>query len=258
MRASFFVAAALVAAPLLGLAADKIPAPVAAAVADTSRPAADTDRDAARKPAEMLAFAGIKPGQQIVELLPGGGYFTRVLSLTVGPKGHVYALGFPPRPAPAGGSAPAMAMAMASPLDTLAKDPHYPNITVLTMAALNSDPPGVPQVDLVWTSDNYHDLHNGPTADIAAFNKRVFSVLKSGGIFVVIDHVAAAGHGTSDTSTLHRIDPEAVKSEVEAAGFKLAGSSDAAHNPDDPHTAAVRDGSIRGHVDQLALKFVKP
>ncbi len=258
MRASLFVAAALVAAPLLGLAADKIPAPVAAAVADSSRPAADTDRDAARKPAEMVAFAGVKRGQQIVELLPGGGYFTRILSLTVGPKGHIYALGFPPRPAPAGGSAPAMAMSMASPLDMLAKDPHYPNITVLTIAALNTDPPGVPQVDLVWTSDNYHDLHNGPTADIAAFNKHVFSVLKPGGVFVVIDHAAAAGHGTSDTSTLHRIDPEAVKTEVEAAGFKLAGSSDAAHNPDDPHTAAVRDGSIRGHVDQFALKFVKP
>ena len=257
MRASMFVAAALVAAPFLAsavMAAGKIPAPIAAAVADSTRPAADTERDAARKPAEMLAFAGIKPGEKIVELLPGGGYFTRVLSLTVGPKGHVYALGFPPRPAPAGSNAPARP----SPLDALAKDPHYGNISVLTIAALDSDPPGVPQVDLVWTSDNYHDLHNGPHADIAAFNKHVFSVLQHGGIFVVIDHAAAAGHGTSDTSTLHRIDPAAVKTEVEAAGFKLAGSSNAAHNPDDPHTAAVRDASIRGHVDQLALKFVKP
>jgi predicted methyltransferase len=259
MRASLFVAAALVAAPLFGsalLAADKISKPIAAAVADPARPQADTDRDAARKPAEMLAFAGIKPGQQIIELLPGGGYFTRLLSVTVGPKGHIYALGFPPRPAAAG--APP-AMAMANPLDTLAKDPHYPNITVSTIAAINSDPPTVPTgVDLVWTSDNYHDLHNGPTADIAAFNKHVFSVLKSGGVFLIIDHVAAAGTGITQTSTLHRIDPEAVKTEVEAAGFKLAGSSDAAHNPDDPHTAAVRDASIRFHTDEFALKFVKP
>jgi len=257
MRASLFVAAALVAAPLLGLAADKIPAPVAAAVADSTRPSADTDRDAARKPAEMLAFAGIKPGAQVVELLPGAGYFTRVISLTVGPKGHIYALGFPPRPAPPGSSAPA-APPPPSALDTLAADPHYGNITVLTIAALNTDPPGVPKVDLVWTSDNYHDMHNGPTADIAGFNKHVFSILKSGGVFVVIDHAAMAGHGISDTSTLHRIDPEAVKTEVEAAGFKLAGSSDAAHNPDDPHTAQVRDASIRFHTDEFALKFVKP
>jgi predicted methyltransferase len=260
MRASLFVAAALAAAPLFGTAAaaDSIPKPIAAAVADTTRPSADTDRDAARKPAEMVAFAGVKSGQQVAELLPGGGYFTRILSLAVGPKGHIYALGFPPRPAPAGGSAPAMAMAMANPLDTLAKDPHYPNISVSTILALNSDPPGVPLVDLVWTSDNYHDMHNGPTADIAAFNKHVFSILKPGGTYVVIDHVAAAGHGISDTSTMHRIDPEAVKTEVEAAGFKLAGSSDAAHNADDPHTAPVRDASVRFHTDEFALKFVKP
>jgi predicted methyltransferase len=262
MRASLFVAAALVAAPLFGsalLAADKISKPIAAAVADTARPQADTDRDAARKPAEMLAFAGVKPGEQIIELLPGGGYFTRLLSLTVGPKGHIYALGFPPRPAPAGGSAPAMAMAMANPLDTLAKDPHYPNISVSTITTLTSDPPTAPTgVDLVWTSDNYHDLHNGPNANIAAFNQHVFAALKSGGVFIVIDHAAAAGHGISDTNTLHRIDPEAVKTEVEAAGFKLAGSSDAAHNPDDPHTAGVRDASIRFHTDEFALKFVKP
>ena len=108
MRVSMFMAAALVSAPLLGpavWAAGKIPAPIAAAVADSSRPAADTDRDAARKPAEMLAFAGVKPGEQIVELLAGGGYFTRVLSLTVGPKGHVYALNPPPRPNPTGSAA---------------------------------------------------------------------------------------------------------------------------------------------------------
>ena len=174
MRASLFLAAALTAAPFLGSAAwaaDKIPAPIAAAVADSSRPSADTDRDAARRPAEMLALAGVKPGETVAELLPGGGYFTRLLSVTVGPKGHIYALGFPPRPRPAGSSAPAMP----NPLEALAQDPHYPNITVMTLAAINSDPPTAPTVDLVWTSDNYHDLHNGPTADIAAFNKHVFS-----------------------------------------------------------------------------------
>jgi predicted methyltransferase len=255
MRVSMFMAAALVSAPLLGSAvwaAGKIPAPIAAAVADSSRPAADTDRDAARKPAEMLAFAGVKPGEQIVELLAGGGYFTRVLSLTVGPKGHVYALNPPPRPNPTG-SAPA-----ASPLETLAQDPHYGNISLLPLSAVTADPPTAPKVDLVWTSDNYHDLHNLPNADLATFNKHVFDTLKSGGVYIVIDHAAAAGHGASDTGTLHRIDVETVKSEVQSVGFKLAGSSDAAHNPDDPHTAGVRDPSIRFHTDEFALKFVKP
>jgi predicted methyltransferase len=256
MRVSMFMAAALVSAPLLGSAvwaAGKIPAPIAAAVADSSRPAADTDRDAARKPADMLALAGVKPGEQVAELLAGGGYFTRVLSLTVGPKGHVYALNPGPRPNPASSAPPPP-----SPIETLAQDPHYGNISSLPLSAIMAEPPTVPKVDLVWTSDNYHDLHNQPNADLTAFNKHVFDTLKSGGVYIVIDHAAAAGHGASDTGTLHRIDVETVKSEVQSVGFKLAGSSDALHNPDDPHTANVRDPSVRGHTDQFALKFVKP
>jgi predicted methyltransferase len=268
MRASLFVAAALVAAPLLGAtagAADAIPAPIAAAVADTTRPAADTGRDAVRKPAEMLALAGVKPGEQVAELWPGGGYFTRVLSLTVGARGHVYALTPPPRPRPPASSAPTMASAPAmssappmSPLQVLANDPHYGNISLLPFAALTSDPPTAPSVDLVWTSDNYHDFHNLPNADMAALNRHVFGLLKSGGVYIVIDHAAAPGHGADDTRTLHRIDPEIVKSEVESAGFRLAASSDALHVADDPHTSPIFDGSIRGHTDQFALKFVKP
>jgi predicted methyltransferase len=271
MRASLFMAAALVAAPLLGaaaLAAGTIPAPIAAAVADTARPAADTDRDAVRKPAEMLALAGVKPGKQVAELWPGGGYFTRVLSVTVGAKGHVYLLPPPPRPRPASsapamssmpGGMPAMSAAMPpSPLQALAEDLHYGNISLLAWSALTSDPPTVPKVDLVWTSDNYHDFHNMPNADLAALNKHVFDVLKPGGVYMIIDHAAAAGHGASDTRTLHRIDPETVKSEVEGVGFKLAATSDALHNADDPHTAPIFDGSIRGHTDQFVLKFVKP
>jgi predicted methyltransferase len=256
MRASMFVAATLVAAPWFGsaaTAAEAISPTIAAAVADSSRPAADTARDAARKPAQMLALAGLKPGEQVAELLPGGGYYTRVISLTVGPTGHVYALSPPPRPNPAG-SAPMMP----SPIETLAKDPHYGNISVLPLSTIMSDPPTTPQVDLVWTSDNYHDLHNQPNADLVAFNKRVFATLRSGGVYIVIDHAAAPGHGASDTSTLHRIDPETVKSEVESAGFKLAGSSDALHLADDPHTANVHDPAVRGHTDHFALKFVKP
>jgi predicted methyltransferase len=274
MRASLFVAAALVAAPLLGsiaIGADKISPAIAAAAADSARPAADTARDAVRKPAEMLALAGVKPGTQVAELWPGGGYFTRILSLAVGAKGHVYALTPPPRPRPPASSAPSMASmptmanmpAMSSapppsPLQVLASDPHYGNITLLPFSALTSDPQTAPLVDLVWTSDNYHDFHNLPNADMAALNKHVFALLKSGGVYIVIDHAAAAGHGADDTRTLHRIDPEIVKTEVEAAGFKLAGSSDALHVADDPHTAPIFDGAVRGHTDQFALKFVKP
>jgi len=82
--------------------------------------------------------------------------------------------------------------------------------------------------------------------------------LKPGGAYIVVDHAAAAGHGADDTKSMHRIDPETVKAEVTAAGFKLSGSSDALHNANDPHTAPIFDPSIRGKTDQFILKFVKP
>ena len=253
MRAPLFAAAALAACLSVSSLAAGIPAAVSAAVADSARPATDTARDAGRKPAETLAFIGIKPGAQIAELLPGGGYFTRLLSVLAGPKGHVYALTPPPRPnAPAGAPDPAAAVS------AIAADAHYGNISVAPLSA-SAPALGLSQpVDLIWTSDNYHDLHNQPNADLAGFNHHVFEALKPGGLYIVIDHAAAAGHGAGDTRTLHRIDVETVKAEVTAAGFKLAGSSDVLHNAQDPHTAPIFDASIRGNTDQFILKFVKP
>ena len=97
----------------------------------------------------------------------------------------------------------------------------------------------------------------GPV-DMAAFDKQVFNALKPGGLFVVIDHVAVAGSGFTATDTLHRVDPEAVKKEVEAAGFVFDGESDALKNPADPHTLKVFDPSIRGKTDQFIFRFKKP
>ncbi len=114
------------------------------------------------------------------------------------------------------------------------------------------------KADVIWTSLNYHDIHNQPNDAYVAFNKAVFNALKPGGTFIVIDHAAAPGAGATVTSTFHRIDPETVKQEVTAAGFKLAGSGDFLKNPADSHTAAVRDDTVRGHTDQFILKFVKP
>jgi len=117
----------------------------------------------------------------------------------------------------------------------------------------------VPQpVDLVWTSQNYHDLHNIPGLDVADFDRAVYQALKPGGIYLVLDHVAPAGSGFSDTKTLHRIDPEAAKKEIISAGFEFVGQSDVLHNPDDSHTKIVFDPSIRGHTDQFIYKFRKP
>lgn len=235
--------------------AEKIPSYISAAVADAARPAEDKQRDEARKPAETLLFAGIKPGYKVVELIPARGYFTRIISKVVGPKGHVYALSPPRRPNAKPDSPDPVAATTA-----LAADPAYANLTASVVdVTVSPHKLTAPEpADVVFTALNYHDVHNVPDIDIAAFNKSVFDALKPGGVYVIVDHAAAAGSGGRDTSTLHRIDPETVKSEVLAAGFVLAGQSKALENPQDSHTLAVFDSSIRGKTDQFMLKFRRP
>jgi predicted methyltransferase len=249
--ARFAVAALAVAtmhAPV-SQAADAVPAYIQAAVADASRPAADKDRDANRKPAESVAFAGVKPGDKVGELMPGSGYFTRVLSKTVGANGVVYAMSRTPA-APQGG-APARPNAIA----TLAADPGYQNIKLAGMDATTKLPE---LVDLMWTSQNYHDFVNRPDAELAAFNKMVFDQLKPGGVYLVIDHAASPGTAKEVMTSLHRIDPEVVKKQLAAVGFVFEAESKVLHNPKDPRTAAAHDASFRGATDQFMLKFRKP
>lgn len=222
---------------------------IAAAVADSNRPDADKLRDANRKPAQTLEFLGVKPGQQIAEILPGGGYFTRIFSKAVGPSGHVYAL-VPERPA----NAPAD-MDLAGKVKAIAADPNYANVTVVIQPLSRLVPPV--QVDLVFTAQNYHDLHNFPV-DVVGFNKSIMQSLKPGGLYVVLDHSAPAGSGLQDTKTLHRIDADVVKQEVTAAGFEFVAASDILANASDSRTAIVFDPSIRGKTDQFILKFRKP
>jgi predicted methyltransferase len=226
------------------------PGNIAAAVADSNRPDADKQRDANRKPVQTLEFLGVKPGQQIAEILPGGGYFTRIFSKAVSPSGHVYAL-VPQPPA----NAPADMPDLASKVKAIAADPNYPNVTVVIQPLTKLVTPT--PVDLVFTAQNYHDLHNFPV-DVVGFNRTVLESLKPGGLYVVLDHSAPAGSGLADTKTLHRIDADVVKQEVMAAGFEFVGASDVLANAADSRTAMVFDPSIRGKTDQFILKFRKP
>ena len=224
--------------------ATKPPAPAvdyAAVLADPIRPEADRVRDADRKPAELVAFAGVRPGDKVAELAPGGGYFTRVLSGVVGPDGRVYAMAGRPSPA----------------LQELAA--ARPNVTV-TVAEPGTIPAPEP-VDIVWTTLNYHDFKNvkvGAGDGAAAINAAAYRALKPGGLYLIVDHDTAAGAGASQTSTLHRIEGALVRREVESAGFRLDAESDLLRHPADDHSVKVQETGIRGKTDQFVLRFRKP
>jgi predicted methyltransferase len=202
-----------------------------AAVADANRPKEDVER-----------------GDKVADLIPGKGYFTRLFADAVGPKGVVYMYEpsefakFAKSPLPANGAHP---------------DTARSNIVFLTGPANDFAAPQ--KLDIVWTSQNYHDLKDSfaAPADTAQVNKAVFAALKPGGVYIVLDHVALPGAADA-TEKLHRIDPAIVRKEVEAAGFVFDGETDVLRNPNDPHDVKVFDPSIRGRTDQFVYRFRKP
>lgn len=245
MKLAFAPFALLLAAP----AAAQTPAKaVQAALADPSRPAADRARDAARKPAQILAFAGVKPGDKVADFIMGGGYWTRILAGAVGPRGKVYAY----QPAEFIAFRAAYGTEQDAAVKGLAN--VVPSRDSLTVAAFPEP------LDLIFTSQNWHDFHlnMAPPGSAAAMAAHLFSLLKPGGTLLVIDHAAAAGAPLSVADTLHRIDPAKARAEIEAAGFVLEAESPLLRNPADPKTALVFSPAIRGKTDQFVYRFRKP
>ena len=244
---AFGAATLLAGAAIAPIAWAQVTPAITAAVADAGRPAADTARDAERMPAQTVAYAGIKPGDKVADLFPGGGYYTRIFSKVVGPTGKVYDV-IPDAPPPNAQRAAAYVEAMKA----------YPNVVIVNGPLTAFKP--AEKLDVVWTSENYHDFRIPMfgSQNMAAFNKMVFDALKPGGVFYIEDHAAAAGAGDTVTGTLHRIDPATVKKEVEAAGFRLELQTDILAHPEDPHTAAIFDPSVRGKTDKFVMKFRKP
>ena len=220
----------------------------AAALADPQRPAADRDRDAARKPDEILAFAQIAPGEKVGDYIMGGGYWTRILSNAVGPQGKVYAfqpdefIGFRP--------------AYGDEQNAAASG----RVNVVPLRGPVSAPPFPEKLDTIITVQNMHDLYIGamPQGTGPKALKALFAALKPGGTLLVVDHSAAAGAGLAAANTLHRMDRDAAIAALTAAGFRVEAESAVYIRPDDPRTANVFDPAIRGKTDQFVLRLRKP
>ena len=218
------------------------------ALADPGRAGQRAD-DAVRHPAELVALADIRPGERVLDLIPGGGYWTRIFSKMVGPSGRVYAVWPQAYANHAAGNVRDM--------QALSASPGYRNVITLVEPSVQLSTPE--PLDVIWTAQNYHDYNDKFMGDPGppSLAKAAARLLKTGGLFIVIDHAAIKGHGMADTDTLHRIDEDTVIQQVSAAGFRLVGESNVLRNPKDPHSMAVFDPSIRGHTDQFALKFRK-
>jgi len=241
------IASLLAAAPFAVAAQPAVTPEITAAIADSARPNGNVDSDANRKPAETLAFAGVRPGMIVGEYYPGSGYFTQLISDVVGPAGHVYAQGND-----------AWQTADDAKAKIVGATGHWENVSFLggAFAAVDFPQP----LDIVWLTQNYHDLKITEYGDVdtLAFDRSIYNALKPGGVFFIIDHDGKPGMTAEDIASLHRIDKQQVIDEVTAAGFKLEAEGTFLANAADDHSLPVFDKSIRGHTDQYVLKFVKP
>jgi len=239
---------------------------IAAIVASPDRNAADRINDTRRKPTEMLAFIGVRPGMVAMDVSAARGYTTELIARAIGPQGKVYGQNAPRvegRAPPAqreGAAAPPPPVPPPNPAPTLAeraRQPATPNIVVVSRPFEDPAPPEVANggLDLVTLMFNYHDFgHMG--VDRARANAAIFKALKPGGIFVVADHSGRAGTGISESGTLHRIEEAFVKQEVEAAGFRLVAQGNFLRNPADPRDRNTPSPPMP--KDEFVLKFIKP
>ncbi len=240
---------------------------IAAIVNAPDRAPADRINDIRRKPADMLAFIGVRPGMTAFDVSAGRGYTTELIARAVGPTGKVYGQTAPrvegraPPAQPEGAAAPPAASATAAPVaPTLAERIRNPNTSHIVAVSRPFDDPIPPEVapgslDLVTLMFNYHDFgHLG--VDRAKTNAAVFRALKRGGVYVIADHSGRPGTGMSESGTLHRVEEAFVQREVEAAGFKLAAQGNFMRNPNDPRDRNTPEPPMP--KDEFVLKFVKP
>lgn len=247
----YFLSVLLIASAGLAFADDydAVEAKLKVAMAADIRTDEEKDRDDNRRPVETLKFFGLRDDMKIVELLPGGGWYTKLLVPVVKENGEYYA-----------------ALGTTSISKSLITEPGFEDIQVVATDSkvfrkegarqytLETNGLGVTDVDMVLTFRNYH---NFDAEGRAAMNKAAFDALKPGGIYAVVDHTRR--HMEADNpENRRRIDPVLAIHEIEAAGFTFVDFSDLHFRPDDELRYEVGRKTVTGNTDRWTLKFVKP
>jgi predicted methyltransferase len=232
---------------------------IAAIVSSPDRTQADRDNDKRRKPEQILAFIGLQPGMVALDVVAGGGYTTELLARGIGPTGKVYGQAQPrdpSRPVPAGARPPGSGVLDRAARLSAARAPAAP-IALALQRLVDPVPPELAkgQLDVVTLMFNYHDL-SALGEGRAQMNRAIFAALKPGGVYIVADHSGRPGTGISESNTLHRIEESFLRTEVEAAGFKLEASGSFLRNPADSRDKETPEPAMP--KDEFILKFVKP
>ena len=221
---------------------------LAARLADTARSAEDRDRDASRRPAEVVAFLGIEPGMRVMDLIAAGGYYTEVLSLAVGPEGRVYAQNND------------FVLKLRNGVNEKALSARLAGGRLPNVERVDAEIASLPlpdrSLDAAITALNFHDVYNGRGEEAAvAFLEAVHAKLKPGGILGIVDHVGIAGE---DNRKLHRIERQQVLEVVAQSSFVVSGESDVLANAGDDHTENVFAPGRRGATDRFVLRLKRP
>ena len=247
MRIAF--AAVLLTAALSAQAANEIDDKVAAALAAESRPEAHRERDRNRMPLQTLQFFGLKDDMRVIELLPGGGWYTRVLAPVLAENGKLY-----------------VALGTRRVTEGVLTEPGFDKVEVIETNENLNRPPGarlyemdefdfgVRDVDMVLT---FRNVHNFGAAGRALMHREAFEALKSGGVYGVVDHTRRHME-PDDHENRRRIDPVLVIKEALAAGFAFVDYADLHYRADDELEYEVGRRSVSGNTDRFTLLFRKP
>jgi predicted methyltransferase len=252
LTTSVAFALALASAPLAAQPAAPAPVTISAAVAAPDRNPENVKMDEGRKPAEVLAFLGLEPGMDVLDLFGANAYWAEIMAPVIGPKGHDTVW------------QPSQFYSDKTKQSFAAYAAKHPNVSIIT-SPFEAPAFAKNSANFVILNDNYHDVYwqnpkrNIPEMDPNAFVKAIYDAMKPGGVIGVIDHIANPNDDARATvEKLHRIDPAVVKADFERAGFVFEGSSDLLRNPADDHTLLVFDPKVAGKTDKFVFKFKKP